>query len=96
MVCLRNICINTLHKGDDHHDDDDDNNNNNNNVDDTDGTMTALTDVGMAEALNVHVQFPLGTLVPTKSLVESLPMGVQTIMSTDLTITKVTDTFFFT
>jgi len=27
MVCLRNICINTLHKGDD----DDDNNNNNNN-----------------------------------------------------------------
>ena len=27
MVCLRNICINTLHKGDD---DDDDNNNNNN------------------------------------------------------------------
>ena len=46
MVCLRNICINTLHKGDDddddhhhHHDggdddddDDDDNNNNNNKV----------------------------------------------------------------
>jgi hypothetical protein len=30
MVCLRNICINTLHKGDD---DNDDNNNNNNNVD---------------------------------------------------------------
>ena len=31
MVCLRNICINTLHKGDDDDDDDDDNNNNNNN-----------------------------------------------------------------
>jgi hypothetical protein len=30
MVCLRNICINTLHKGDsDDYDDDDDNNNNN-------------------------------------------------------------------
>jgi hypothetical protein len=28
MVCLRNICINTLHKGDDDDDDDDDNNNN--------------------------------------------------------------------
>jgi hypothetical protein len=28
MVCLRNICLNTLNKGDD---DDDDNNNNNNN-----------------------------------------------------------------
>jgi hypothetical protein len=27
MVCLRNICINTLHKGD--NDDDNDNNNNN-------------------------------------------------------------------
>ena len=33
MVCLRNICINTLHKGDnDDDDDDDDNNNNNNNI----------------------------------------------------------------
>ena len=33
MICLRNICINTLHKGDnvDDDDDDDDNNNNNNN-----------------------------------------------------------------
>ena len=36
MVCLRNICINTLHKGDNNNnneddDDDDDNNNNNNN-----------------------------------------------------------------
>ena len=29
MVCLRNICINILHKGD--NDDDDDDNNNNNN-----------------------------------------------------------------
>jgi hypothetical protein len=34
MVCLGNICINTLHKGakdDDDDDDDDDDNNNNNN-----------------------------------------------------------------
>jgi hypothetical protein len=32
MVCLGNICINTLHKGyNDDNDDDDDNNNNNNN-----------------------------------------------------------------
>ena len=31
MVCLRNICINTLHKRDNDDDDDDDNNNNNNN-----------------------------------------------------------------
>jgi hypothetical protein len=39
MVCLRNICINTLHKGnddddgdnDDDNDNDNDNNNNNNN-----------------------------------------------------------------
>jgi hypothetical protein len=30
MVCLRNICINTLHKGNDDDDDDDDDNNNNN------------------------------------------------------------------
>ena len=38
MVYLRNICINTLHKGDndddddDNNDDDDDDNNNNNNI----------------------------------------------------------------
>ena len=31
MVCLRNVCINTLSKGDNDDDDDDDNNNNNNN-----------------------------------------------------------------
>jgi hypothetical protein len=31
MVCLRNICINTLHKGDSDNDDDDDDDNNNNN-----------------------------------------------------------------
>jgi hypothetical protein len=31
MVCLRNICINTLHKGAKDDDDDDNNNNNNNN-----------------------------------------------------------------
>ena len=31
MVCLRNICINTLHKGDDDYDDDDDDDDNNNN-----------------------------------------------------------------
>jgi hypothetical protein len=32
MVCLRNISVDTLHKGDTEEDDDDDNNNNNNNV----------------------------------------------------------------
>jgi hypothetical protein len=31
-VCLRNISINTLHKGDDDDDDDDNNNNNNNTI----------------------------------------------------------------
>jgi len=31
MVCLRNITVDTLHKGDTEDDDDDDNNNNNNN-----------------------------------------------------------------
>ena len=31
IVCLRNVSVNTLHKGDDDDDDDDNNNNNNNN-----------------------------------------------------------------
>jgi hypothetical protein len=34
MVCLGNICINTLQKGAKDGDDDDDNNNNNNNITD--------------------------------------------------------------
>jgi hypothetical protein len=32
MVCLRNICINTLHKEDSDDDDDDDDDNNNNKI----------------------------------------------------------------
>ena len=36
MVCLRNISINTLHKGDDNDDDDDDDDNNNKDDDDND------------------------------------------------------------
>jgi len=35
MVCLRNISVDTLHKGDTDDDDDDDNNNNNNNNNNT-------------------------------------------------------------
>jgi hypothetical protein len=45
MVCLRNICVNTLHKGDDDDDDDDDdniNNNNNNNNNNNDKSRTAV------------------------------------------------------
>ena len=57
--------------------DDNDDNNNNNNVDDTDLTMIALTVAGMAEAFSAGIQFPLGTLVPTKPLVECLPTGIQ-------------------
>jgi hypothetical protein len=41
MVCLRNICINDLHKGDSDDDDDDyDNNNNNNNNNNLEITQT--------------------------------------------------------
>jgi hypothetical protein len=32
IVCLRNICINTLHEGDSDDDDDNDDDNNNNNT----------------------------------------------------------------
>ena len=35
MVCLGNMCMDTLHKGDNDDDDDDDNNNNNNNNNNT-------------------------------------------------------------
>jgi hypothetical protein len=59
------------------YDDDNNNNkyNNNNNVDDTDGTMIVLTVAWMAEDFNAGVQFPLGTLVPTKPLVKCWSRG---------------------
>ena len=92
MVCLRNICVNTLHKGDD----DDDDNNNNNNAEDTNGTMIALTAEGIAEALNAGIPFPLGTLVPTKPLVKLFPFGVSANCVDLLDYNHVTDTFLFT
>ena len=50
MVCLRNICINNLHKGDNDDDDDDDadaddaaDNNNNNNNNNNKDTVNCIT-----------------------------------------------------
>ena len=56
MVCLRNICINTLHKGDNDDDDDDDddnnnNNNNNNNVPQTSVSRKVVNGLQVAENL---------------------------------------------
>ena len=40
MVCLRNISVDTLYKGDTQDDDDDDNDNNNNNNNNNNNTKT--------------------------------------------------------
>jgi hypothetical protein len=45
MVCLRNICINTLHEGDDDDDDDDDDDNNNNNNNNLTTTSASAVEV---------------------------------------------------
>ena len=45
IICLRNISINTLHKGDDDDDDDDDDNTCNNNLLATELHMQSLTSV---------------------------------------------------
>jgi hypothetical protein len=42
MVCLRNICINTLNKGDNDDDDDDNNNNNKGGKDEKNETCISL------------------------------------------------------
>jgi hypothetical protein len=56
MVCLRNICINTLHKGDngdgdydeeDDSNDDDENNHNDDNNDDDDDNVIKLIRIGL-------------------------------------------------
>jgi hypothetical protein len=44
MVCLRNISLDTLHKGDT--DDDDDNDNNNNNNNNNNGTERRIQNIG--------------------------------------------------
>ena len=48
MVCLWNICINTLHKGDndnDDDDDDDDNNNSNNNNNNNNNNLRGTSEI---------------------------------------------------
>ena len=64
MVCLRNICINTLRKGDNDDDDDDDNdnnnscNNNNNNHTTATGVLQATPDLLQLHGLSfVHLSF---------------------------------------
>jgi len=63
MVCLRNICINILHKGDD--DDDDDNNNNNNVAAETAGsTMMILQPYNGHEPKRVPATSHYHNLIP--------------------------------
>jgi len=57
-VCLRNISINTLHKGDDDDDDDDDNNNNNNNNKSTDPFVMAVIPPYAAVSYSVLSLYP--------------------------------------
>ena len=58
MVCLRNICINTLHKGEnDDDDDDDDDDDNNNNIFTDQSLLKTLCSVHhfrIKFALNIH------------------------------------------
>jgi hypothetical protein len=46
MVCLGNMCVDTVHKGDNDDDDDDDDNNNNNNNSNKQITACAGVDPG--------------------------------------------------
>jgi hypothetical protein len=62
MVCLGNICINTLHKGakddDDNDDDDNDNNNNNNNNNNnkcTSATIYRLNDLAVRHSTSRYI-----------------------------------------
>jgi hypothetical protein len=59
IVCLRNISINTLHKGDDEYDDDDDDNNNNNNnnnivLRDRENKIALIIDTAVPLTSNLH------------------------------------------
>jgi hypothetical protein len=71
MVCLRNVSVDTLHKGDTEDDDDDDddinNNNNNNNNRITEGTKLFLWEEGF-QLNSVICRFPLGISLPPPSL----------------------------
>jgi len=60
MVCLRNISVDTLHKGDTEDDDDDNNNNNNNNNDNPsleDGNRTNSRNVVYIKNWHNHLPF---------------------------------------
>jgi hypothetical protein len=65
IVCLRNIFINTLHKGDNDDDDDNDNDNNNNNNNNNNTQTQTLSSLGdfsvhirsSSSAVSVHVLY---------------------------------------
>ena len=59
MVCLRNICINTLHKGDDDDDDDDDDDNNNNNNNNNDNSNNNNNNSGPGSSVGIATEYGL-------------------------------------
>jgi hypothetical protein len=66
MVCLRNISVDTLHKGDseDDDDDDDDNNNNNNNPGAFFGKQTLLFCSYTVSTMTIFASFSPSTCFP--------------------------------
>jgi len=60
IICLRNVSINTLHKGDD---DDDNNNNNNNNNDDDDGDNNNNNNNNIQRNANLFFSFMTWILI---------------------------------
>ena len=75
MVCLMNICINTLYQGDNDDDDDDDDNNNNNNNNKQNKYQELASEIGAMWKQNTTQVIPIvisSTGVIPKSLSQSL------------------------
>jgi hypothetical protein len=82
MVCLRNISVDTLHKGDTEDDDDDDNNNNNNNNKQNSSYVPVISSTGvipksLAQSLkrlnlhpNTYIQMQKSVILGTCSIVK--------------------------
>ena len=68
MVCLRNICINTLHKGDN-------NNNNNNNDDDDDDDNNNNFWLKQFTATHRHIAAIFNKLIEEDQILEWLTAG---------------------
>jgi len=77
MVCLRNVSVDTMHKGDTDDDDDDDDDDNNNN--DNNNNICMLLYLFLSQTINLCIMFHSVTADFTQNMSEGYPRHLLTV-----------------